>query len=53
MTAAVSHGDGGGFASYHISTAGTVQLCACEGTGAARTIAASSSMYLEATYILP
>lgn len=48
----VSNGDGAGAAWYHLSTAGNLSLAACEGTGAARTIAAGTAFNVAVTYII-
>ena len=47
----VSNGNGVGPAWYHISTGGALILCAVEGTGAARTIAANTTFNFACTYI--
>lgn len=52
-TAAYSHGDGAGAAWYSISSQGEVELCAMDGTGSSRTIAAGTTFCLLCTYILP
>lgn len=51
-THARSNGDEAGQAWFHIDTAGKVILCAAEGTGTARTIAANTNFNLSAMYIV-
>lgn len=50
--AAWSHGDNAGAAWYNFNAAGAIGLGACEGTGAARTIAANTRFDLYTTFIL-
>ena len=53
VSAGWSHGDEAGAAWHSISTGGVIQLGAMEGTGAARSLAASTSIHCFATFILP
>ena len=46
-----SRGDGAGAAWYAVDANGIITLCACEGTGSSRTIAAKSTFYLYATFM--
>lgn len=48
-----SQGDNAGAAYYTITTGGAIGLAACEGTGAARTIAADSVFSFYVTFIAP
>lgn len=50
--APVSEGDGAGIVHYYINSAGSVKVCGCDSRGAAYTIAAGTTFYLYATYIL-
>ena len=52
-TAGTSYGDNGGPAFYFIDADGLMQLGACGGTGASRTIAANTLFQALFTYILP
>lgn len=52
-TGGQSFGDNAGQAWYYINAAGSVNLCAVEGTGAARTIPAGTLFNCVATFILP
>lgn len=53
ISTAMSNGNNGGPATYVIETSGTITLTRCEGTGAARTIAADNTFDICCTYILP
>lgn len=48
-----SAGDSAGQAWYNINLSGVISLGACEGTGAARTIAAGTTFNFYSTFILP
>ena len=48
-----SQGDNAGAAWYYIATSGAVQLCACEGTGTARSIAAGTTFNFVTTFLTP
>lgn len=52
-SAGTSYGDNGGPAFYLLGAGGSLQLGACGGTGATRTIAANTTFNCHITYLLP